>query len=76
MTEPELQPPLLPPTPPLPPESDIVMVSCFVAERVPDDALTVKVDLPALVGVPEIRPDVLRLSPVGRAPDDTDHLAP
>ena len=60
MTEPVLHPPLLPPTPPLPPKSDIVMVSCFVAKRVPDIAITVNVELPSLVGVPEIVPDVLR----------------
>ena len=33
--------------------------------------MTLKVDVAATVGVPEITPAVLRLSPVGREPEET-----
>ncbi len=80
---PELQPP--PPELPIVPGScvgssycdvDMVMLSSFVAERVPDTALTVNVDVPVAVGVPEIVPDELRVSPAGRLPDSTDQVTP
>ena len=44
---------------------DIVMVNCFVVDRVPYTALTVNLEVPAAVGVPEIVPESLRLSPAG-----------
>lgn len=56
-------------------EAAIVMLSCFVALAEPDTALTVNVDVPAVVGVPEIVPDVLSVKPAGRLPDAIDHVA-
>ncbi len=46
----------------------MVMLSCAVAEVGVDAAsvtFTVKVDVPVAVGVPEIAPEPLRLSPAG-----------
>lgn len=39
-------------------------------------AATVKLAMPALVGVPEIRPVLDMLRPAGRLPDATDHVYP
>ena len=53
------------------------MLNCFVPE--PDElaALTVNVDVPAVVGVPEIVPVLaLRVNPAGRLPELTDHVMP
>ena len=50
---------------------------CFVAEAAPDSALTVKVYLPEVDGVPVIVPvDALRFRPAGRVPELTDHVTP
>lgn len=54
----------------------IVMLSSFVALLSPNVALTVKREVPALVGTPEIVPEVLRVRPAGSVPEATDHLAP
>ena len=51
-------------------------VKDFSADCVLDAALTVKVDKPAAVGVPEIVPDVLNVSPSGRVPLTIDQEAP
>ena len=56
--------------------TEIVTVNCFSAAAESYTALTVNVNVPVLVGVPEIVPDVLKVSPSGRFPDDTDHAAP
>src|SRR5690348_5481686 len=37
-------------------------------------AVTVKVKAPALVGVPESTPSLVRLSPAGRVPEDTAYV--
>ena len=56
----------------------MVMVNCFDALSWPASvAVTVKVAVPAVVGVPEIVPVVgLSVRPDGRVPDDTCHVAP
>ena len=55
----------------------MVMLRFCVALEEPDVALTVKVAVPALVGVPEITPVFpLRESPSGREPEVTAHAAP
>ena len=53
----------------------IVIVSERVPELAPFCALTVNVDVPAVVGVPEIAPvEELRESPEGRVPELTDQV--
>ena len=44
---------------------------CVAAGPTPLLAVTVPVKVPTAVGVPEITPPVLRLSPVGNAPEVT-----
>ena len=53
------------------------MLNCRVPELAPFTALTVNVEVPALVGVPEIVP-VLALSesPAGSDPELTDQVTP
>ena len=55
---------------------DIASVNDFDTEFTPFDdvALTANVKLPASVGVPEIVPSVLRVSPLGSAPLSTAHV--
>ena len=55
--------------------ADIVIVRVFVVELVPLEALTVKLNVPELAGVPEIVPVDERVSPEGRVPELTDHAA-
>ena len=56
---------------------DTVMVSCRVPEAEFLAALTVNVELPADVGVPEITPvEEFRLNPDGRDPELTDQVTP
>ncbi len=59
-----------------PPElaATILSVRDCVAEPAEFCAVTVNVYLPVAVGVPEITPALLRVSPVGRLPDVTDHV--
>ena len=52
-------------------ESDLVTEAAGEEESV---TCTVNVEVPAVVGVPEITPDELRLSPAGRDPDVRDHV--
>ena len=53
----------------------IVMLNATAAELPPAFvALTVKFDVPAAVGVPEITPLLLMVSPVGNEPDARDQL--
>lgn len=54
----------------------IVMESCFSARLSPSVALTVKREVPAVVGVPEIVPAELKLNPAGSVPEAIDHVAP
>ena len=50
----------------------ITMVKfCVAAGANPFDAVTVPLNVPATVGVPEITPAPLRLKPVGSAPEVT-----
>ena len=44
---------------------------CVAAEPTPLLAVTVPVKAPAVVGVPEITPAVLKLKPFGNAPEVT-----
>ena len=44
---------------------------CVAAVPMPLLAVTMPVKVPAAVGVPEITPPVLRLKPVGNAPEVT-----
>ena len=44
---------------------------CVAFGRMPFDALTVPLNVPVAVGVPEITPAALRLRPVGNAPEVT-----
>lgn len=53
----------------------IVMLSSLVALFEPDVALTVKREVPAVVGVPEIVPELLSVNPAGRLPEAIDHVA-
>ena len=51
------------------------MLNCLVADFFGLDessTLTVKVDVPVVVGLPEIVPALLRVRPDGRLPADTD----
>ena len=53
------------------------MLNCFVADCCGVElsvTLTVKVDVPAIVGLPEIVPELLKPRPAGRLPDDMDQL--
>lgn len=52
-------------------ESAFVAVAAVVAESV---TFTVKLTVAAVVGVPEMTPVVLRVSPAGREPPEMDHL--
>ena len=52
------------------------MLRLFEALNEPDTAMTVNVDFPAAVGVPEITPELLSVKPAGSVPDETDHAAP
>ena len=55
----------------------MVMLRVFSAFALPDTALTVKVEVPDAVGVPEMFPvEEFRVSPAGSAPELTDHTAP
>jgi hypothetical protein len=47
--------------------------ACVANAAVESETLTLKLDEPAVVGVPEIRPEVERDRPVGRAPAANDH---
>jgi hypothetical protein len=52
-----------------------VDADCFCTGLLLSDTDTVKLEVPLLVGVPEIAPvAVPRLSPGGRLPDETDHV--
>ena len=44
---------------------------CVAAGENPFDAVTVPLNVPATVGVPDTTPAVLKLRPVGSAPDVT-----
>ncbi len=52
----------------------IVIESCLVPEPALLAALTVNVKVPAVVGVPEIVPELLRANPFGRVPAETAHV--
>jgi len=52
----------------------MIMVSCFVSSPTLFDAFTVNVYVPAVVGVPDISPDVDNDSPPGRLPTVIDHV--
>src|SRR5262245_59312722 len=55
----------------------IVMLRFFVAVWAPAVTWTVKLDVPAAVGVPEIKPEFgagVRLRPAGNDPLTTDHV--
>ena len=52
----------------------IVIVSERVPELAPFCALTVNVDVPAVVGVPVIVPVELSVSPEGKLPELTDQV--
>ena len=52
-----------------------VMLNVLVPEALPLIALTVKLNVPVVVGVPEITPAVPRVSPPGKFPELTDHEA-
>ena len=52
-----------------------VMLKFFVDEAVPFEALTVKLNVPETVGVPEITPAVLRERPPGKFPELISHEA-
>ena len=53
------------------------MLSCFVPELDEFAALTVNVDVPDVVGVPEIVPVLaLSVNPAGSVPELTDHVTP
>ena len=58
---------------PPPPSVEIVMDNCFVLLPAALVALTVKVDVPAVVGVPEIALPV-RLKPAGNVPFSRLHV--
>jgi hypothetical protein len=51
----------------------VVIESDLVAETAGDDesvAMTVKLEVPAVVGVPEMTPDELRERPAGSVPEE------
>ena len=55
----------------------MVMLICEVAVTGDDSesaTCTVKVEVPAAVGVPAISPAVLRLNPAGRLPETSVHV--
>ena len=52
-----------------------VMLNVLVPDALPLIALTVKLNVPVVVGVPEITPAVPRDSPPGNFPELTDHEA-
>ncbi len=53
----------------------IYMLKVFDVEAALVAALTVKLNVPDAVGVPEILPEVLSVSPVGKFPDVIVHEA-
>ncbi len=50
------------------------MEALVASGAIPLLALTVKVDVPAVVGVPESTPAELRESPAGTAPEATENV--
>ncbi len=53
------------------------MLNCFVADFLGEDessTLTVNVDVPVVVGVPDIAPELFKLRPAGRLPEETDQV--
>jgi len=51
------------------------MLSAFVAVRLLASVTwTVKLEVPAVVGVPEIAPAELKLNPAGRLPEEIDQV--
>jgi hypothetical protein len=54
--------------------SSMVIDRSWLAVRLALVTCTVKEVVPAVVGVPLMAPDALRLRPPGRPPDDTAHL--
>jgi hypothetical protein len=52
-----------------------VVADCFCTGLLLSDTDTVKLDVPLVVGVPEITPVAdARVSPAGRVPDEIDHV--
>jgi len=65
------------PSQPVPVAQVTEMDNAFVAlccGELLSTTLTVKLDIPAVVGVPLIIPEVVRLSPIGRLPLAIDHV--
>ena len=48
--------------------------ACVAVEKCVSVTSTVKLNSPLVVGVPEIRPLLASVSPVGKAPDNNDQL--
>ena len=56
------------------PADSITILSALVSLPAVFVALTVKVNVPVAVGVPEITPPSLNVKPVGRLPLSSDHV--
>ena len=52
----------------------IIIDNVFVSSPALFVTLTVKLEIPAVVGVPDIVPVELRFNPVGKLPFDIDHV--
>jgi hypothetical protein len=52
----------------------MILSACVVVLALKSLTFTVKLDVPAVVGVPEITPAELIASPVGKAPAESDHV--
>ena len=48
--------------------------ACVAVEKNVSVTSTVKLNVPLVVGVPEIKPPVVRVRPVGNEPDNKDQL--
>ena len=52
----------------------IVMLSSFLSDPAEFSAITVKVNVPAVVGVPVIAPELVKLRPAGSVPPTIRHV--
>lgn len=55
-------------------EATTTLNALFAVSEFASVTVTVKLEVPAVVGVPEITPAALRLNPAGKVPDVTDHV--
>jgi hypothetical protein len=58
------------------PGATVIESACVSVSLAASVASTVKLNAPAVVGVPEIEPDATTVRPGGRVPENNDHVTP